>query len=452
MATLRWSLLVVCALATGCVAYEAKPIDTDASAAKFLAGSLQAPVVREFFAAHERPWPQRQWSFADLWLVALCCEHQLAADRAEVEVAAAAVLQAGERPNPRFGFAPEYVTNADPGVTPWVLGVSLAVPLELGGKRDARLQLARSEQAGAVLAAAGRAWAAREALLDLVLLVGRGHEAVLVAERQVEVLEALDAQAEARFAAGAVGRGDVLAAELVLDQARATLLRARADVARERSRLALALGLPPTALADTEFAESHRPDPVGRGLDELRRVALANRTDLQEALAAHDAAEARLRLEVARQYPDLELGPGFQRDQNQDKIQLGVSFELPLWHRNDGAIAVAAAAREAAARRFEAAQAQALGEVELAYEARQDADLILRVMRRMVASRSAAAQQAQRRFDAGEEDAATLQQAWLAEAEGRQQLLTADAELDAAAVALERAVGVPLVVIAGEHP
>ncbi|MCA8965346.1 MAG: aminomethyltransferase family protein, partial [Planctomycetes bacterium] len=142
MATLRWSLLVVCALATGCVAYEAKPIDTDASAAKFLAGSLQAPVVREFFAAHERPWPQRQWSFADLWLVALCCEHQLAADRAEVEVAAAAVLQAGERPNPRFGFAPEYVTNADPGVTPWVLGVSLAVPLELGGKRSARIAVA----------------------------------------------------------------------------------------------------------------------------------------------------------------------------------------------------------------------------------------------------------------------------------------------------------------------
>ena len=59
------------------------------------------------------------------------------------------------------------------------------------------------------------------------------------------------------------------------------------------------------------------------------------------ALDAYAASEAALRLELARQYPDLHLGTGYQFDQGQNKWGLGLSLELPVMNRNEGPIAEA---------------------------------------------------------------------------------------------------------------
>jgi outer membrane protein TolC len=91
---------------------------------------------------------------------------------------------------------------------------------------------------------------------------------------------------------------------------------------------------------------------------------LQARPEILGALADYASAEASLRLEVAKQYPDFHFSPGYTWDQGADRWSIGVGFTLPVLNRNRGAIAKAEADRQSAATRFEALQAKTLGDLE----------------------------------------------------------------------------------------
>jgi outer membrane protein TolC len=84
------------------------------------------------------------------------------------------------------------------------------------------------------------------------------------------------------------------------------------------------------------------------------------------ALAEYAAAEADLRLAVAGQYPDLDLGPGFIWDQGVDRWTLALTLPNLLGFRNRAPIDEANAARAAAAARVGEVQDALLADVELA--------------------------------------------------------------------------------------
>ncbi|MCB1061822.1 MAG: TolC family protein, partial [Verrucomicrobiae bacterium] len=78
------------------------------------------------------------------------------------------------------------------------------------------------------------------------------------------------------------------------------------------------------------------------------------------------ATEQSLQLEIANQYPDINLGPGYELDQTDNKWSLGLTLELPLLNQNRGKIAEAIAARELAAAKFQQVQMAALAEIDAA--------------------------------------------------------------------------------------
>jgi outer membrane protein TolC len=84
-------------------------------------------------------------------------------------------------------------------------------------------------------------------------------------------------------------------------------------------------------------------------LGALERNALLARTDILAALAAYQAAEAAVRLEVARQFPDVQLGPGFRWRETERRWVFDFGVPIPLLNRNEGPIAEAVARRERAA-------------------------------------------------------------------------------------------------------
>jgi outer membrane protein TolC len=92
-----------------------------------------------------------------------------------------------------------------------------------------------------------------------------------------------------------------------------------------------------------------------------------HRADLQRSLADYAGADAALRLELARQYPDVVLSPGYTFEEGFARYVLGAALQpVALFHRNQGPIAVAEAQRLEAASRFDALQAQAIGDMERA--------------------------------------------------------------------------------------
>jgi outer membrane protein TolC len=95
---------------------------------------------------------------------------------------------------------------------------------------------------------------------------------------------------------------------------------------------------------------------------ETREQALLSRADLGQAVATYAAAEAKLQLSVARQYPQFVLSPGYYWDHGIAKFPFDVGFTLPL-NRNKGEIAEAHAGRELAGQRMLAVQAEIYGAI-----------------------------------------------------------------------------------------
>ena len=132
-------------------------------------------------------------------------------------------------------------------------------------------------------------------------------------------------------------------------------------------QLASALGLPLRALDGVRFSFAGL-DQFPRELTgpEVRRQAILNRADVRGALAEYAASQSALQLEIAKQYPDLHLGPGYELDQTDNKWSLGVTLDLPVLNQNQGPVAEAKAKRAEAAAHFLTVQTTAIGEIDSA--------------------------------------------------------------------------------------
>jgi outer membrane protein TolC len=95
---------------------------------------------------------------------------------------------------------------------------------------------------------------------------------------------------------------------------------------------------------------------------------LQTRADVLSALAEYDAAQSALQLEIAKQYPDIHLQPGYQFDQGDNKWSLGLVVELPVLSHNQGPIKEAQAKREEAATHFIEVQTKVMSELDAGVE------------------------------------------------------------------------------------
>jgi outer membrane protein TolC len=180
---------------------------------------------------------------------------------------------------------------------------------------------------------------------------------------QAEILRLLENQ----FQAGAISALELTQARVAADSTRLACRDAERQSAEARVQLAQAIGVPVRALDGLEFSfDSLRTMPAVVAPAEAQRQALLHRADILSALAEYAASQSALQLEIAKQYPDIHLSPGYEYDQGDNKWSLGLSVTLPVLNRNQGAIAEAQARRTEAAARFNALQAIVLAEIELA--------------------------------------------------------------------------------------
>jgi len=101
---------------------------------------------------------------------------------------------------------------------------------------------------------------------------------------------------------------------------------------------------------------------------EAQKILVANHPDLAELRAAYEVAEKELRLEIAKQYPDLELGPFFEGDPGERKKAWGltIGITIPIFDRNEQAIAAAEKERDSIRTAYEATLNRQLAALESA--------------------------------------------------------------------------------------
>jgi len=316
-------------------------------------------------------WPPATWDLRTLTLAAMYYSPDLDMARAQWGVAQAGRVTAGERPNPTGSVLIGYnSTSPVSEVTPWIPEAALEIPIETAGKRGYRIAQAKHLSESARLKIFSAAWDVRSRLRQafLDLWAARESESLLNIQVafQAENLKILEAQR----AAGETSMYDVTQARIVLDSARLAALDASAQSARALVSLAGAIGVPLKAVERVAFSfeglRDLRTDLPAAG---VRRRALVSRADILSTLSEYEAAQSALRLEIAKQYPDISLGPGWQLDQVDNKWTLGLSLILPLLNRNKGPIAEAEARRAELAAQFLALQARVIEQIDLAVAA-----------------------------------------------------------------------------------
>lgn len=283
--------------------------------------------------------------------------------------AAAGRTIAGLRPNPQVQVQTENIAGSGlyRGTRSAETTATLALPIELGGKRSARIAVADSRTARAQIDAA-------TALADLNLRISQAYIVAAAAERRVDV---------ARQQAGIAGNAFKAARTRVtagagapIDQQRADVLRVNADVGLER------------AVREAEVARGNLARLIGQPIDGALDLAWFDRVGgygptlpldpsgtlaLAAAQADLNTAKAQVRLARSQRIPDITISAGARRlsQTNDTAAVIGIAIPFPIF--NNGAAAVSQAqaeqARADANRRLaviDAEQAIASAQAELA--------------------------------------------------------------------------------------
>lgn len=260
------------------------------------------------------------------------------------------------RPNPSVTVEVENVAGTGPyrGIGDSETTVGFSMPLELGGKRGARVGVAGARLGKARLEAA-------VAFADLRLRVTQAYIEAVAAERRLEVAreqlriagEALRAATD-RVEVGYASPIDQQRAQVRQINAQAAVERAERAIAVSRAKLERLVGQPVTGPLDAAWFVRVAPETFGPAAPIPAQGTLA----YEAARADVGIASANVRLAQSQRAPDLTLSAGTRRIEasNDQAMVFGVSVPLPLFNNGRAAVSQARAERDQADARLRVAR------------------------------------------------------------------------------------------------
>lgn len=260
---------------------------------------------------------------------------ELAVAAREVEAAEAAALQAGLLPNPELSALLEDTRQESRTVT-----LLFNQPIELGGKRAARVDAAKRARDLAAADLATRRAGLRADVTAAYFEVLIAQERARLAAESAELAERATAAAVRRVAAGKVSPVEETKARVAEAGVKVERTQAASELRVARRRLSAFWGDPSPRFARAEGPADTPAAPAAA-------TGLAGRLDAAPAMARAgieiERRRALVEVERARGVPDLTVSLGVKRDETlgRDQAVLGVSLPLPLFDRNQGNLAAA---------------------------------------------------------------------------------------------------------------
>ena len=260
----------------------------------------------------------------------------LAAAQWEIGVAEGDRQQAGLIPNPQVSWEAEDTRRRSRTTT-----LMLSQPLELGGKRGARIEVAERAQDAASIELERRRNELRADVFQAFYNSTIAQQRLLLTEQSLQLAERGLRVAQGRINAGKAAPVEAMRAQVQLSQVRLELRRAERDQATAYQQLAQATGAPQATFTRVEEPTTALPAIASPQtlLDRLPTTA-----ELRLARLQINQKEASLGLEKALRIPDLTVSIGSQYSEtDRERVNLlGVSMPIPLFNRNQGNVLAAA--------------------------------------------------------------------------------------------------------------
>lgn len=331
------------------------------------AGSNPSPLLRQ--AAARTAEPAGPLDLRSAIALAQRANPGLSSAAREQEATDAAVLQAGAWPNPVLEAQVEDLRRGNRTTT-----LLLSQPVELGGKRAARVtaaERARDQAASALLA---RRSELRASTITLFFDVLAAQERVRLMQDSLALAQAATRAAANRVAAGKVPPLEETRSRVAEAGIRVELQQAEGALRSARRQLAALWGNPDPRFTQAQGAVDRLP-PLALAQDVERRLAAAPM--LRQARLEVERRQALSQLEQARRVPDVTVSLGAKRvpadegmgsSNGRNQVVVGVSVPLPIFDTNRGNVAEALSREEKARDDLAAAELQLGADVAQATE------------------------------------------------------------------------------------
>jgi cobalt-zinc-cadmium efflux system outer membrane protein len=300
----------------------------------------------------------------------------LLAEKYNISIADARILQAGLHPNPVVAYGQDYqnvlgtgVTNANSaGPSEWNTRVDFI--LERGGKRQRRLELAQAQKSVAELQILNTI---RQLTLDVdnaFVDALAARDSLALAKDNLQKLQEVATVNEARVKAGDLAEVELRRTQLAALQFDNSVRQAELRLRTSTIRLLLLIGRPP-APDGVDVSGSLRQDRAVLLPERIREEAFAHRPDLLALMRDQARSQADIRLQIAQGKSDFDVGVMYH---NQTGYASGhtmgffFSAPIPVWNRNQGEVERARREETQLETRIRALQAQIANEAQTAYE------------------------------------------------------------------------------------
>ena len=371
---------------------------------------------------------------ADATAQAMAANPTIAAARLQHPIDVAGVAVAGERPNPEVAYEAAKDTPRQ--------AIGATLPIELGGKRQRRIDVAKAT------VAVGDADLAR-VIAEVRRDVRRAYFDAVAAEMRAQIASDLRALAQrardaasARVVAGDVPKSDLTLSDLALATGENELIGATGEALATRAELNILIGRPP----DTPWTFA---DPLSSGAaispQEAFDLAARSNVDVQVMDRQIDEQVAKVNLAKALMVPDVAAGGAFTYDAEPD-FQYGWrvtgAVTVPLFTRHKAGVVVEEATLARLRREREALASRIAGGIAAALARASAArDQITRYETSILPLALEAERQAQAAYSGGQISLPLLVQALITARDTRQRGLQAGLDYQHALTELDRAIG-----------
>lgn len=310
---------------------------------------------------------------------------ELAGQREAMNAAQAGIGIAGLRPDPELTWEMSREQNRAHHPRPISRGPALAWTLETGGKRRARLRLARSEVA---VASAHQQAVLHQVYADAATAFADACHSRAVMERKELTLQSLEGTVranETRHRLGDIGGVELLQSRVERDRFQAEVIQARAEADAARLALSIPLGGDVEALlGGAGYQCGFVPFTQGEDLAVLLPAAMQARDEIRAARAEMQRADDGAALVRANRWLDPTLSVGVSSTRGfpagidaeggvidaiprSRELTVSIAVPIPLSRRNRGDLVQADAERTQAALALRQAERVADTEVRAAH-------------------------------------------------------------------------------------
>lgn len=262
--------------------------------------------------------------------LALGANPDLRAAAQSIAIADGARQQAGLWRNPELAVTREGTQRANR-----TQAIQISQPLELGGKRAARIAVADLDRSLAIGDVQVKTAELRSDVAAAYFEALAAQERAELARNSLDLAQKASAAAKRRVTAGKISPVEETRSNVAAASARLELVQADANLMTARRQLAAMWGstAPVTQRLSVPESDLHALP----SLDQLL-AQLGTSPQLQRAQGAIKRDEAQVQYEKTQRIPDVSVVFGNKKDYEQGRSQtvIGLSVPLPLFNRNQG--------------------------------------------------------------------------------------------------------------------